>query len=128
LQIRQAPPLRHFDNQLGLHSYDVKSGINRLHNTTRRTTFLPSKEKEASPNKFECDEFKRDIQWVPGALFLGVKRLGTEVDHSLQSSVEVKECVELFLHSPTRLHCVVLSYSTDTPLPLPFRHFYHPPL
>jgi len=31
------------------------------------------------------------IQWVPGALSLGVKRLGHEADHSLPSSAEVKE-------------------------------------
>jgi hypothetical protein len=30
------------------------------------------------------------IQWVPGALSLGVKRLGREADHSLPSSAEVK--------------------------------------
>jgi hypothetical protein len=35
------------------------------------------------------------IQWVPGALSLGVKRLGREADHSPPSSAEVKECVEL---------------------------------
>jgi hypothetical protein len=31
------------------------------------------------------------IKWVPGALSLGVKRLGREVDHSPISSAEVKE-------------------------------------
>jgi hypothetical protein len=40
------------------------------------------------------------IQWVPGALSLGVKRAKREADHSLPSSSEVKECVELYLHSP----------------------------
>jgi 5-methylcytosine-specific restriction endonuclease McrA len=40
------------------------------------------------------------IQWVPGALSLGVKRPGREADHSPPSSAEVKECVELYLHSP----------------------------
>jgi hypothetical protein len=49
------------------------------------------------------------IQWVPGALSLGVKRLGREADHSPSSSAEVKECVELHLHSPIRLHGVALS-------------------
>jgi hypothetical protein len=49
------------------------------------------------------------IQWVPGALFLGVKRPVREADHSPPSSAEVKECVELYLHSPIRLHGVVLS-------------------
>jgi hypothetical protein len=31
---------------------------------------------------------------------LGVKRPGSETDHSPASSVEVKEWVELYLHSP----------------------------
>jgi hypothetical protein len=41
------------------------------------------------------------IQWVTGALYLGVKRPGREADHSHPSSAEVKECVELYLHSPS---------------------------
>jgi hypothetical protein len=40
------------------------------------------------------------IQWVPGALSLGVKRPGREADRSPQSSAEVKEWLELYLHSP----------------------------
>jgi hypothetical protein len=40
------------------------------------------------------------IQWVPGTLSLGVKRPGREAVHSPPSSAEVKECVELYLHSP----------------------------
>jgi hypothetical protein len=40
------------------------------------------------------------IHWVPGALSLGVKRLGLEADHSPSSSAELKEWVELYLHSP----------------------------
>jgi hypothetical protein len=39
------------------------------------------------------------IQWVPGALYLEVKRPGCEADHTPSSSAEVKECVELCLHS-----------------------------
>jgi hypothetical protein len=35
------------------------------------------------------------------ALSLGVKQLGLEADHSPPSSVEVKECVELYFHSPS---------------------------
>jgi hypothetical protein len=35
------------------------------------------------------------IQWVTGALSLGVKRPGHEADHSPPSSTEVKEYVEL---------------------------------
>jgi hypothetical protein len=49
------------------------------------------------------------IQWVKGALSLWVKRPGREADHSPPSSAEVKECVELYLHSPLRLHGVMLS-------------------
>jgi hypothetical protein len=33
--------------------------------------------------------------------FLVVKRPGREADHSLPSSDEVKECVELYVHSPS---------------------------
>jgi hypothetical protein len=36
------------------------------------------------------------IQWLPGALSLGVKRAGREADHSPPSSAEVKEWVELY--------------------------------
>jgi hypothetical protein len=43
------------------------------------------------------------------ALSLGVQRPGREADHSPSSSAEVKECMELYLHSPIRLHGVVLS-------------------
>jgi hypothetical protein len=40
------------------------------------------------------------IQGAPGAHSLGVKQLGCEVDHSSPSSAKVKECMELYLHSP----------------------------
>jgi hypothetical protein len=40
-------------------------------------------------------------QWVSGALSLGVRRPRREADHSPPSNAEVKECVELCLHSPT---------------------------
>jgi hypothetical protein len=33
---------------------------------------------------------------------------------------EVKECVELYIHSPIRLHGVVLSYKNCTGTTLPF--------
>jgi hypothetical protein len=46
-------------------------------------------------NKF-CMQFSSGptqppIQWVPGALSLGVKRPGSEADYSPPSSAEVKE-------------------------------------
>jgi hypothetical protein len=40
------------------------------------------------------------IQWVPGAVSLAVKQPGCETDHLPPSSAKVKECVELYLHSP----------------------------
>jgi hypothetical protein len=49
------------------------------------------------------------IQWVPGALSLGVKQPVREADHPPPSSAEVKECVKIYLHFPIRLHGVVLS-------------------
>jgi hypothetical protein len=40
------------------------------------------------------------IQWVPGAVSLGVKWPGREADHSPPSSADVKEWLELYLYSP----------------------------
>jgi hypothetical protein len=40
------------------------------------------------------------ILWVPVTLSLGVKRPDREADHSPPSSSGVKECVELYVHSP----------------------------
>jgi hypothetical protein len=40
------------------------------------------------------------IQWAPGTLSLGVKRPGSEADQSPLSNAEIKEWVELYLHSP----------------------------
>jgi hypothetical protein len=40
------------------------------------------------------------IQWVKGARSLGIKRPGREADHSPPSSAVVKECVDLYFHSP----------------------------
>jgi hypothetical protein len=37
------------------------------------------------------DSYGRTIQWVPGALSLGIKRPWREADHSTPSSAEVKE-------------------------------------
>jgi hypothetical protein len=48
------------------------------------------------------------IQWVLGALSLGVKPPGCEAHHSPPSNAEVKECMELYLHPPIFLHGVVL--------------------
>jgi hypothetical protein len=49
------------------------------------------------------------IQWVPGALSLGVKRLGREADQSPPSSAKVKNAWSYTSTPPTRFHGVVLS-------------------
>jgi hypothetical protein len=54
------------------------------------------------------------IQWVPGALSLGVEWLGHEAASSI---AEVKESVELYLHSPVCLHGIVLSLKESTGTP-----------
>jgi hypothetical protein len=59
------------------------------------------------------------IQWVPGALSLGVKRLGREADHSPPSSTKVKEWVELYLHSPNTPSWSGAQLSTWTTFSLP---------
>jgi hypothetical protein len=48
-------------------------------------------------------------QWVPGALSLGVKRPGSEADHSPPSSAEVKNAWSYTSTPPIRLHGVVLN-------------------
>jgi len=52
--------------------------------TTSRTALVPN---------------QPPTQWVTGDLSLGLKQPGTEADHSPPSSSEVKERVELYLHS-----------------------------
>jgi hypothetical protein len=49
------------------------------------------------------------IQWVPGALSLGVKRPGREADHSPPPSAEVKNTWSYTSTPPIRIHGVVLS-------------------
>jgi hypothetical protein len=58
---------------------------------------------------------------VPGDFSLGVKRRGREVDHSPPYGAEVKECVELYLHSPIRLLAWCLVKGTGATLPLALR-------
>jgi hypothetical protein len=49
------------------------------------------------------------IQLVRRIISLGLKLQKRAADHSPPSSAEVKKCVGLYLHSPTRLHGVVVS-------------------
>jgi len=50
-------------------------------------------------NTLNFKKQNKTIQWVPGALSLGVKQPGHEADYS-PSSAKIKECVELYLPSP----------------------------
>jgi hypothetical protein len=71
---------------IGVLGFDSRRGLGIfLYTTTSRTALRPT---------------QPPIQWVPGALSLGVKRPGHEADHSPPSSADVKEWVELYLHSP----------------------------
>jgi hypothetical protein len=49
------------------------------------------------------------IQWIPGALFLGVKQPECEVDHSPPSSGKVTNVWSYTSTPPTSLHGVMLS-------------------
>jgi hypothetical protein len=80
---------------LGVLWFDSRRGLGIfLFTTVSRTTLGPT---------------QPPIQWVPGALSLGIKRPGREAGHSPPSSAEVEEWVELYLHSLIRFHGVVLS-------------------
>jgi len=97
-----------FNSQWGLRIF--------LFNTTSRTAHGPT---------------QPPIQWIPGALSLGVKWPGHEADHSPPSSAEIKECMELYLHSSIHLHGVVLSLKKAhgqlylLPLPLGLTETYN---
>jgi hypothetical protein len=79
---------------VGLPGFDSRRWLgNFLFTTASRTAFEPT---------------QPPMKWVLEALSLGVKQPGRE-DYSPPSSADVKECVGLNLHSPIRLHSVVLS-------------------
>jgi hypothetical protein len=97
---------------IGVLGFDSRWGLGIfLFTTASRTTLGPT---------------QPPIQWVPGALSLRVKRPRCEADHSPPSTAEVKEWVALYLHSPLRLHGVVLRSSTETTLPFIFNEYAHP--
>jgi hypothetical protein len=71
---------------IGVLGFEYRRGMEiSLFTTASRTALVPT---------------QPPIQLVPGALSLGVKRPGLEADYSPPSSAEVKECMELYIHSP----------------------------
>jgi hypothetical protein len=71
---------------IGVLEFDSRRGLGIfLFTTAFRTALGPTQ----PPN-----------QWVRVPLSLGVKRQGRETDHSPPSIVEVKQCMELYLHYP----------------------------
>jgi hypothetical protein len=71
---------------IGVLGFDYRRGLGIfLFTTAFRTALVP---------------IQPPIQWVPGALYLGVRRPGREAHQSPPSSAEVKEFVELYLHFP----------------------------
>jgi hypothetical protein len=65
------------------------------------------------------------IQWVQGALSVGIKRAGREADHSHPFNVRDQECMEPYLHSPTTPSWRGAPTSDVTFIPLVVR--FHPP-
>jgi hypothetical protein len=59
------------------------------------------------------------IQWLPGALSLGVKRPGREADHSPPTNAEIKNAWSYTSTLPVHLHGVVLSKSQGQAYYLP---------
>jgi hypothetical protein len=80
---------------IGLLGFDSRRGLGIfLFTTASRTDLGPT---------------QPPIQWVPGALSLGVKRLRCEADHSPPCSAEVKNEWSYTSTPPICLHGVVLS-------------------
>jgi hypothetical protein len=74
----------------------------------------------ASASKTALGSTQPPIQWVQEAPSLGVKRPGSEPDHSPPFNAEIKEWVGLYLHSPntSSWHGAYLSTGTTLTLPL----------
>jgi hypothetical protein len=76
--------------KIGILGFDSRRGLGIfLFTTASRTALEPT---------------QPPIQWVPGALTLGIKRPGLEADHSPPSSAEVKNAWSYTSTPPVRLH------------------------
>jgi hypothetical protein len=91
---------------IGVLGFDLRRGLGIfLFTTASRTALGPTQ----SP-----------IQWVLGALSLGVKRLWREADHSPPSSAESRMCGVIHPLPPYAWCSVIKSTGTTLPLPLRF--------
>jgi hypothetical protein len=79
--------LKDTDWTIGILGFDSRRGLGIFFFTTMSRTAL-------GPTQ-------PPIQWIRGALSLRIKRPGHEADHPPPSSAEIKEKVELYLHSHT---------------------------
>jgi hypothetical protein len=80
---------------IGVLGFDSRRGLGIfLITTTSRTVMVPT---------------QPPIQWVPGAVSLGVKRPGREADRSPPSSSEIKNAWNYTSTPPILLHGVLLS-------------------
>jgi hypothetical protein len=79
---------------IGILELDSGRGLGILFITASRTALGPT---------------QPPIQWVPGALSLGVKQPGRQADHSPPSSAEVKNAWSYTATTPICLHGVVIS-------------------
>jgi len=70
---------------------------------------IPGRGWDISPHHRFQNGSQLPIQWVTGALFLGVKRKGREADHSPPSSAEVNNAWICTFSTPIRLYSVVLN-------------------
>jgi hypothetical protein len=77
------------------------------HNTNEREDISGERVPISTASRPALVPTQPSVQWVPGALSLGVKQLGREADHSSPSSAEVKngEAIPPLL---PRLHGMVL--------------------
>jgi len=73
-----------------LPSYSYRLQTHTLKYTKRQRRLLEGGNTDWGCLRTECWGKHPPIQWVPGALSLGVKRSGREADHSPPSSAEVK--------------------------------------
>jgi hypothetical protein len=81
-------------NKAGLSNSDKNTATDRGHDEDYCWKWEPSSDLVNAIGHLEfrwCPSPQPPIQWVPGALYLGVKQQAREADHSLPSSAEVKE-------------------------------------